>query len=323
MPTPIGTNEVTSLSRRYILPEIVDVIYSSNPFFFRMNRAKRIVPGGTQIELPLMFQRPGTGGPYQGYDQLDVAPSDNVKNLAWDWKQHYTHVTVDGLTLIKTDSPQAIANHLRFKFEEAEMHMLANLGVGLWSDGVTNGKEIDGLESVVDDGGVASNYGGLVRSSNTFLNAQEDTSTTTLSLSALQSHFGNVSEAGRHPTSIWSRQEQYNRYWALVQANQDFPVAAGGHDEQLASAGFTNILFNNVPWIVDSNVFDGPNSSNSAIVMLTEDYLYWFVSPRADFYLEDFIVPSNQDAMVAKLLWAGNLACGNPQRQGKMTAVTG
>lgn len=322
MATPIGANVVTALARHYVMPEIVDNIYGSNPIFYRINQAnKKIVRGGTQIEQPLMYKRFASGGPYQGYDVLNVAPSDTIKNGAWDWKQQYVNVTVDGLTMIKVDSPEAIANFLQAYFQQAEEEMAENLGTGIWSSG-TNAKQIDGFGVAIDDGTTALTYAGLLRSANTFLNSQIDSSTATMTLASLQSMFGRTSSGGRHPTLIVSRQEQYNRYWALVAANQDFPVGPSGHDEQLASAGFTNMLFNNVPWVIDSHVFDGPNASNSAVVFLNEDYVNWAVSPRADFYLEDFQTPVDQDAMVAKMLWAGNLVIPNTQRQGKMTALT-
>lgn len=323
MATPIGTNVVTSLARRFILPEIVDNIYASNPLFYRLNMAnKKTIQGGTQIEVPMQYRRFTAGGPYQGYDLLTVTPSDTVKNGAWDWKQHFVPVTVDGLTLIKVDSPESIANFISQYFDQAEEEMAENLGTGIWSNGVTNPKEIDGLEGAVDDTTVLSTYAGLARASNTWLNAQVDAATATLTLATLQTMFGRTSQGGRHPTLIASRQEQYNRLWALGQAAVHFDVGVGGHDEQLLSAGFTNLLFNNVPWVVDSHVPNGPNASNSGIYMLNEDYIFLAVSPRADFYLEDFQKPVNQDAMVAKLLWAGNLVVKNTQRQGKMTNVS-
>lgn len=323
MATPIGADVVTSLARRYIMPDIVDNIYRSNPLFFRINQAnKKVVQGGTHIEVPLMYKRFASGGPYRGYDLLNVIPSDTVKNGAWDWKQQYVNVTVDGLTMIKVDSPEAIANFIQFYFAQAEMEMAENLATGLMSDAVSNAKEIDGLKGAVDDGGVATTYAGLTRASNTFLNSIVDSTTTTLTNSALQSVFGRSSEGGRHVTIIVSRQEQYNRFIGNQEIGQRFPVQPSGHDEQLATAGFTNALFNNVPWVVDSHVFDGANASNSAILGLNEDYMYWAVSPRADFYLEDFQTPVNQDAMVSKMLWAGNLVMPNTQRQFKMTAVT-
>lgn len=322
MPTAIGTNVVTALARHYILPDITDNVYRSNPLFFRLNGAgKRQIHGGTQLEVPQMYKRKTNGGSYQGYDPLNVAPNDTIKSLAFDWKQMYSPVTVDGLTLIRTDSPDAIANFLTMQFQQTEMDLCDLLGTGIWSDG-TDAKDIDGIETAVDAGSVATTYGGLTRSSNTHLNAKVDSSTATLTLAALQSIFGQAGEGGRQVSLICSRQEQYNRYWALVQAGQRFPVAAGGHDEQLASAGFTNLLFNNTPWVVDSHVFDGPNTSNSAVVGLNEDFINFGVSPRADFYLEDFQKPVNQDAYVSMLLWAGNLMFSNTQRQFKMTNVS-
>jgi hypothetical protein len=324
MTTPIGTDTVTSVARRYILPEVVDNVYNSNVITFRLNSAnKRLIQGGTQIEVPLMYARFAAGGPYRGYDLLNVAPSDTVKNGAWDWKQHYVPVTVDGLTLIKTDSADAIVNFINMYFAQAEMEMAENIGVGLFSNPATNPKDIDGFQAAIDDGTVAATYAGLDRTANAFHASQVDSATAALTLTSLQSMFGNASEGGRHPTIIVSRQEQYNRFWALNVVNQDFPATMPtGSDEQLAAAGFTNQLFNGVPWVVDSHVQNGPNGANSAILFLNEDYIFLAVSPRADFYLEDFQTPVNQDAMVAKMLWAGNLVVTNVQRQGKMTNVS-
>src|SRR5215203_5724367 len=176
------------------MPTIVDNVYNGNPLLFRLYKGnKRMVQGGTHIEVPLMYKRFSHGGPYSGYEVLTVVPEDTVKNGGWDWRQHYVTIAVDGLTLIKTDSPEAIANYLRFQFAQAEMEMAENLATGIWSDG-SDPKEIDGLESAVDDGSTDPTYAGLNRSSNTFLNSQVDASTATLTPTALQSLFGNVSE---------------------------------------------------------------------------------------------------------------------------------
>ncbi len=200
--------------------------------------------------------------------------------------------------------------------------MAENLAVGLFSDGSTDPKDLDGLKGAIDDGTVLATYGGLLRSANTWWRSQVDSSTNTLGYTALNSHFGAVAEGGKHPTLILSRQDQYDRFWALNMAKMNYQNNLPGmYDQQLASAGFTNQLFNGVPWVVDSHVFDGPNASNSAILFLTEDFFNLVVSPRADVYLEEFQTPVDQDAMVSKMLWAGNLVLSNCARQGKMTAI--
>jgi hypothetical protein len=204
------------------------------------------------------------------------------------------------------------------------MEMAEILGSAMWNNGSV-AKEIDGIEGAVDDGTVLATYGGLLRSSNTFWQAQYNGSTTALTLSAMQTMFGDCTNGGHHPTVIITTQTNYNRLWVLNQADVTINVGIGGTDEILANAGFTNQLFNGVPVVVDSHCpTDGPTGAGSGhhMYFLNEDFIWLAVSPRADFYLEDFQTPINQDAMVAKLFWAGNLCFNNVQLQGKMSALT-
>lgn len=316
----IGQDTVTAISRQFVLPEIHDQVYASNPVTFRLLAGnKKMIQGGTQIEIPLMYKRFGHGGFYRGYDRLTVAPVDTIKSAVFDWKQAGLTVAVDGRTLIQTDTPEAIANLITTQFAQARMEMAEILADGIWSDG-SNAKSITGIEAAVDDGTIAATYGGITRSSNTWWKSQVDSSTTTLTLDALNALQGSAIKGAKATSLIVSGRDQYNRYWKLVQADQQFQVMAGGHDEQLASAGFTNILFNNIPWVVDSHVPTG-TSTNTKIYLLNEEYMFLAVSPRADFRLEDFQTPIDQDAMVAKLLWAGELAFTNVATQAVMTAI--
>ena len=314
--TPIGTNTVTALSRRLILPRIADNVYNSNVLFYRWYHANKFVQqGGTQIEQPLMYKRMAAGGSYQGYQLLNVTPSDTIQNAAFAWKQYFSPVTIDGLTLLRTDSPLAIADFVATQFKQAEMDLSDLLGAGLWSDG-SNATDIDGLQEAVDNGTTQSSYGAIAHSGNTWWNSQIDSSTTTLTLAAMQSLFGSCTSGGRAPTIGFATQANYNRYWALNLSPQQFPVQPGGKDMQLAQAGFENLLFNGMPLLVDSHI-----PANN-MFFLNEDYIQIVTAARADFHLQDFQTPVNQDAMTALLIWAGNLVVSNIQRQGKFTALT-
>jgi len=315
----IGVDTVTSISERYVFPYVVDEVYLTNAILFRLMQANRvIIQGGFQLELSFIWQKASGTGPYQGYDLLDVTPDDTVINAVWNWKQYGKTVVIDGLTEIRADHPDAVANIVRFKLAEAEQWMEDRLGTGLYTDTITNLKELDGLQGAVDDGTIAGTYAGINRTTYPLWKSNLDAATTTLSLSKLRTLFGQCTVGGRHPTIITSQQANYDRYWNLVQPIQRFP--AGGTDEQLAKAGFSNLLFDGCPWIVDAHV---PNSN--LIYLLNETYLQMPVARRTNarwgFKLTDFQVPTNQDAMVAKLLFAGNLICENPGRQGKMTAI--
>jgi hypothetical protein len=326
--TAIGANTITSIARHFIMPQITDQIYGSNVLLYRLMKGnKRMVQGGTQIEVPLMYKRFTTGGAYSGYDVFDTTPHDTIRNAVFNWKQHQVTWSVDGLTMLKADSPLAIANFLTLQSQQAYMEMAENLAVGLLGDGTgttTSTKDIDGLAGLVGTGSTIGNqtYGGLDRTTYTWWDSSVTgvTSTDTMDEATLMTAFTAAQRGGQSPTLIVSGQDQWNRYWALGAASgtaDRFPRQPEGHDNLLYSAGFTNLLFNNVPWVADSHVTQGVvNSSNSRVYMLNENFLHWIVSPRADFYLKPFQEPHNQDAMVASLLWAGNLVCSNPDAQG-------
>ena len=273
------------------MPELVDSIYASNALFYRLDRAnKRVIRGGTQIEQPIIYKRFGSSGSYKGFDLLDTTPQDVIKNAAWDWKQKYVTVSVDGLTLIKNDSPESVADLVKAYFEIAREEMEELLGAGLFTDSVTDANEIDGLQGAVDNGTVAATYAGLGSrtTTNSFWQPATgalDTTTAVLTIPAMQAVFGAATDGARHPTLILTTQANYNRFSNLVQPQQRFPSEPAGQDEQLAKAGFTNLLFNNVPVVVDSHC----NANH--IYFLNEDYILIAVSPRAYSAIDDRLIP--------------------------------
>lgn len=329
MATAIGVDTLTAVTRHYVLPVITDNIYSSNVLLYRWYKAnKKIVQGGTQIEVPVLYSRFAAGGTYRGFEVLATTPSDTVKNLVFTWKQHYVPWSIDGLTLVMNDSPLAIASIVALQSQQAYMEMAENLASGLFQNAASGDvKDIDGIGGAVGNAAVGDgSYAGITRSANSWHNSQVDASTGTLTFAALQSNFGLATKGGQHPTIYLSRQEQYNRFIALHASTTGWGISQQrsplGHDELLASAGFTNATFNNVPWVVDSHVDDGPSSSNSKIYALNENVFNIVVSPRADFYMEDWQKPVNQDAYVSMLLWAGNVVCQNAALQGVLTNVS-
>jgi hypothetical protein len=318
--TSVGTNTVTAIARRYIIPRIVDNVYGSNVLFARWNKMNKIViKGGYQIEVPLMFTRMAAGGWYTGYQMLNVQPTDSIQNGALAWKQAYSAVTVDGLTLLRTDGADSIVDYIATQFKQAEMDLFDNLGLGLFADG-SNALLMDGLVEVVDNGSVQATYATISHAANTWWNAQIDSSTATMSNAALNALFMNCTSGGRSPTIIVSNNANYSRYWNLNLTPQQFPVQPGGKDIQLAQSGFENLLFNGVPWVTDSHV--GTTALLGGPYFLNEDYFELIVSEMANFKLQDFQTPVNQDAMTALLLWAGNLTCGNISRQGRFTNLS-
>lgn len=320
MATPIwGTNTLTSLSNRYLMPYITDVVFTSSPLTFRFKaRNKLVIKGGLWIEIPWMYAKPGSGGWYSGPEILQTIPFDVVQDGSLPWAQLYDNVTVDGLTLNQAESDEKAMDYLTAQFEMSKLNWLDNLAYGFWSDG-TNAKSMVGLLAAVDAGVVAPTYAGLTRSSNTWLNSQVDTTTTTMSLNALNNLFGAATTGGRAPTLIIGTRANYIRYQNLNVTIQQFPTAPGMRDQQFAAAGFDHLVFNNVPWLVDDHI--PTTGSEGNLFLLNEEYFTFIVGRGGNFVIEDFVKPPNQDAMTAIMKLYCQLICSNPQRQAKFVAL--
>jgi hypothetical protein len=172
---------------------------------------------------------------------------------------------------------------------------------------------------VVDNGSVESTYATISHSANSWWNSTITSTATAMTTALLNTMFMTVTSGGRSPTIIVSDITNYSRYWGLNTSVQQFPVQPGGKDIQLAQAGFENLLFNGTPWVTDSHC--GTSNPTAGPYFLNEDYFELIVSEMANFKLQDFQTPVNQDAMTALLLWAGNLVCANISRQGRFTGL--
>ncbi len=320
MVTPTGVDMISSISRRILREEATDVYYLGSPWTWRLWAKNKIVRrGGLHIESRFIYQPWSTGGAFYGPEVLNVEPSDPEISGAWDWKEYYTSVTIDQRSLIRADSEYAVANYVIEQCEIAKMDLRDKLAYGVWSDG-TNFKNFDGMYEVIDNGTIASTYAGLSRSSYPFLNAQMDTSTTTLNIPALDSLFDLASKGARSPKLVVSSRANLTRYEHLLQSNIQLTQPQAVVDQTFAQGGFSGGWYRNQPWMVDEHI--NPTGTEGVIFLINDDYFELVINQNGDFVVHPFQQPTNQFVITALVYVAGNIICTNPQVQAKMTAVT-
>ena len=159
----------------------------------------------------------------------------------------------------------------------------------------------------------ASNtYGGISQSSNSWAAAVVDSTTTALSLTALQSAYESCKVDNDKVDHIFFDEAQYSKYWSLLQPQQRFT------DSATASAGFGNLLFQGAVCMADSycpsNYIVGINMKHVSLKSSTKRKFPGEFIP--------FDAPINQDAKVAHIRWAGQLTCCQPRKQFVFTALT-
>lgn len=303
-------DSIQSLTTDYIIPKLVDNIFVSNVLFFKIKEAGRTYQGGLKIMQPLEYAKTTAAGSYTGYDTLSTSDNERFTKAYWDWKQNYVSITYSGLEEIENAGKEQVINLLKAKTSSAQRTLEDNLGYQLYSDGVTEStygrgaKGITGLIAAVSDGTAVATYGGIERLTDaTWWKASySNWSATPITLKGIQGALGDVTIGPRRPSIMVCGQDVFDHAWGLFQPQQRYK------EDKLADAGFLNLLVSNVPLVVDDHC------ASTDMWLLATDTLDFVTATNRNFKYIPFRRPTNQDAEVGQILWAGNLTCNECRR---------
>jgi len=300
-------NQVNALTEKKWLPKLVDNIFDSDPLLARSKSEGWYTKedGGTSIMQPLLYASLTAAGWYQGADTLSTADNETFTAAEFAWKQLYVNVTISRRDELINSGDAAKIKLVESKLQVAEKTMKDYLGDGLYNAG-TDSKAIGGLRHIVS---TSNTVGGIAQGTYSWWQAEVDSSTTTLTLSALQTMDSNLTIDGEGPTVWIATRANYNRLYALLQPQQRFV------DQKTAKAGFTSLMFNGKPYIVGSKV------PANYIFALNEKYLKLVAHKDEDMRMSKFLDFTNQNARTAKLYWMGNLTSSNNRMHGVFSAV--
>ena len=226
--------------------------------------------------------------------------------MEYTWKQYYANISISGIDKLKNSGDSQIVDFVKSKVKNAEKTMAQQLGDGLWSNG-TDTKALVGLRVA---NSASNTVGGISQTDYSWWRPQRDATTTTMTMLALQAQFNAATIDNDMPTVALTTRTLYNSYWNLLQPQQRFT------DSETAKGGFTNLMFNSIPVIVDSK------SPSSYFSFLNEKYIMLFAHKDCDMKFVPFQKPINQDVESAKVLWAGALGYSNLRMLAFLSALT-
>lgn len=298
-------DQISAITEKKFIPKMVDNIFNSNALLQRLKKKEKPQDGGTSVMVPINYATTSSGGWYQQNDTLSTTDNDQITAFEFNWKQLYANITISRLDELKNSGDAQIVNFVKAKVEIAEKTIKDTLGTALYNVG-TAADQIVGLRLMVDSTGT---YGGISRSDYSWAAAQEN-STATLTISLMQTVWGACSIGNDVPTVLTGTQTNFDRYYSLLQPQQRFM------DEEVAKGGFTSLMFNGAPFVVDSKC------PANHIFFLNEAYIDLMPHKDENFRFEPFMKPINQNLKTAKIYWTGVLACSNPRMQGKLDSLT-
>ncbi len=304
---PLTYDQISAITNDSFIPKLYDNIFESTPLLKRgKEKFYKKISGGNQVRVPLNYAMSTAAGSYSGADSLSVTDNDVLTSAFYSWKQYYANVIISGRDERINSGDAAILDFVASKVEVAEKTLADLLSTGLYSDG-TDTKAFVGLRDIV---AIDQTVGGISQTTYSWWQGKVDSTTTTLSLSAMQTQFNAASVGPEKPSVITTGRTIFNLYWNLLQPQQRFT------DSKTADAGFDNLMFNSTPVIVDAYC------PSSHLFMLNEKYLHLIAHKDCDFKFVDFVQPIGQDVKVAKVLFMGAFASSNNRMHAKMSAIT-
>lgn len=299
-------DQISGITEKKFIKKLHDNIFDSNPLLKRLKqKSYEKLDGGTSIMVPLNYATTSASGWYTGADTLSTSDNENITAAEYAWKQIYANISITRLDELKNSGDAQKIALVKSKVQIAEKTIMDTMGTALYNDGTTNNALV-GLRAIV---GTSSTIGGIAQSTNSWWAGQVDSSSTTFSISALQTQFNAASIDSDGPSVIMATRANYNRYYAQLQPQQRFM------DSESAKGGFASLMFNGIPFIADSHC------PANHIFGLNENYLHLFVHKDEDMRFEPFQKPINQNVKVAKVFWMGALGSSNNRLHFKLSAV--
>ena len=296
--------EINSITEKFFVPRLVDNIFQSTAGLMRIKSKCYKKGSGERVMQPLAYATTTAAGRFTGSDTLQTAANDQITAAEFTWKQYYASIQITRLDELKNTGRQAVINFVKSKVQLAEQSLAVLLATDLYGDGTTT-NSIVGFKAMY--AGTGTTYGGISKTTYSWFRGQADTTTTSITYPGLRGTIGDCTIGNDRPTVILTTQDIYDDINALFQPQQRFV------DSKTADAGFTNILFEGTPVIVDNYVTSGD------CFFVNEKYVDMYY--LEDFRFDPFIKPTNQAVSVAHIFWTGALAGSNPRLGGYYDSI--
>jgi hypothetical protein len=314
---------IGSITDPLISQKVADNITQNIPVLYLLDKIgnKEYENGGTQYQIPVYKQQQNAQA-YTGLTVLAYQDEDPVTSAYYSRKQLTIPVTLTGTKLLINDgnTREAIVDYSTLIIETAQEDMksaMAGTTVGIFSANAESDLGITGLQNLVSATPTTGTSGNLSRSTYTFWQNYQTTCAVgfgTNGLISLRTAFVNVVRGQEVPTvgimtaSTWTN--FHRSLTSTIQYNLPTPNTQSG------DLAFQHLYFQGVPFLFDYNC------PANTIYMLNLKYMKFLVHSKRDMTFRDFIAPIDQDALVGRLYWAGNLVCSNMGRQAVITGVT-
>lgn len=334
------SNKVDTVTQNFLAPMVVDTVLGSNVGFTRIvGKAERF--RGAQEEIPVKVAKNNEGGSFDGYDTLSITSADTRVKMTFDPKFVEKPVVLAKTELAKNRTDEKKLDLMEIEMASTAGDLADDLGTQFYDDGTGNGsKDILGLAALIDDGTTVATIGGQSRSTYTSLASTVTASGGTLSLEKMATLYNSVTSGSNKPSVGLTTETVFSLYEQLLEPAQremkDVSLVKGG---LVGGAGYTGLYYKGFPILADEKCTSGylyfvnedtikfkaidyPDSKPVNFKMTDIKGNPYSSIKGLGFHWTDWVKPANMEAMIGRIVFAGNMITTNPRFNGVLTGVT-
>ncbi|MEM8791029.1 MAG: phage major capsid protein [Pseudomonadota bacterium] len=311
--------ELITTTLRYRRRFIADATSKNTAMMFHMRRKGKIklIGGGRTISEPLMFGENANFQFYQGREALNVAGQEVMTSAEFAWKQYACGVSISGLELMQNaSSPTRVHDIMAQRIANAEKTIANKVAESSYSDGTgSSGKEFGGIDLLISDTAGAT-VGGIPSATATYWeNFRVAVGTNAFVVGNAYANMENVIlNTNRNKDSVDLILAD-NNYFSVFSQSQH---AIQRHmDAKMASAGFNNLLFQNVPVVADGGL--GGFAPKGMFFLNCDALCMYMHKKRNNTILGAPRRPLTEDSDTVIIAGMGNFATNNRMLHGRLT----
>ena len=312
-------------------------------FFFGEILANTKKWDGSQMLFPMKYQKGVATIAFNGFDQLPTSQQPVAVNMTFYPTFTATNVALAGSDLTVNKTKEQKINLLEQTMSSRAQDAADDIGNFFQGDGTGfGGKAPAGLGNIVDNGSVASSYGGLSRATYQGLNATV-TSTATISLLGVRQLSNSITDGRVAPTMAITDYQTWAYFEQLLQAFQrntysDFQNLDAGtgykakgliwdgltiYKDKKITTGTFYLLNTDFLDFYGLNWWEGKPVSLEDKNIQGNIYNYNPANATKAFSWTGWIKAYNQGAINGFMIMGGQLISRNPFRNGKLTNIAG
>lgn len=316
--------ELSSVTRRAFVPEVVVQIYKAAPSLMLCLRNAQKAKGGlNQVTIPLQGN-PFVNAAWSSYTGNFAIPGVQtaLQDAAWNMCLLTTPVSLLGMESV-VQSTEAVIPLVRARMADLKTVTIQTLAGAFFGTSAANPLQMNGLLDVYDDGTTTNTYGGIARSATPFWKSNVYSTSLTPSRTTMIARINQLTylSGGEEPDLIIMSMPDWTTLMIDYMQAESFRTMPGsryGNDDAI-NAGFRAVMLGNTAIVGD------PFCPTGTAYQINTKYLAMYLSEWANFSMSDWYsqIPNAQLANIAVMITLLNLVCSKPVSGQRLSNIAG